>query len=119
MINYIPADKLIAEVKALKRRKGFLPFENMEITEAYMARGVQFTCDDIVNLIQSLKQDQPKVDLEKELDKFYGMYRKDGKTYDITDDEEVCDWKEDGNSWFKIEFARYFYELGLNTRKEE
>lgn len=60
MGKYIDADKLISEVKALKRRKGFLSFENTEITEAYMARGVQFTCDDVVNLIQSLQQEQPE-----------------------------------------------------------
>ena len=59
--KYISAEKLIAEIKALKRRKGFLPFENTEITEAYMARGVQFTCDDIVNLIISLQQEQPEL----------------------------------------------------------
>lgn len=65
------------------------------------------------------KQEQSDVDLEKELDKFYGMYRKDGKTYDITNDEEVSDWKENGNFLFEIEIARYFYELGLNARKEK
>jgi hypothetical protein len=59
-MKYIDSEKLIAEVEALKRRKGFLPFENTEITEAYMARGVQFTCDDIMNLIRSLQQEQPK-----------------------------------------------------------
>lgn len=64
-MKYIDADKLIAEVQALKRRKGFLPIENTEITEAYMARGVQFTCDDIMNLIQSLQQEQEEVELEK------------------------------------------------------
>lgn len=63
MKKYVDADKLITEIKALKSRKGFLPFENTEITEAYMARGVQFTCDDIVNLIQSLQQEQSEKDL--------------------------------------------------------
>lgn len=64
MTNYIPADKLIAEIEVLKHRKGFLPFGKMEITEAYMARGVQFTCDDIVKIIQSLQQEQSEVDLD-------------------------------------------------------
>lgn len=59
-MKYIDVEKLIAEVKALKQRKGFLPFENIDITDAYLARGVQFTCDDIVNLIQSLQQEQAK-----------------------------------------------------------
>ena len=34
-----------------------------------------------------------EVDFEKELDKFFGMYRKDGRTYDIEDNEECVDWK--------------------------
>ena len=67
-MKYIDTEKLIAEIEALKHRKGFLPFENTEITEAYMARGVQFTCDDIVKIIQSLQQEQPEVDLVAELE---------------------------------------------------
>lgn len=59
------------------------------------------------------------VDLEKELDKFYGMYRKDGKTYGIKSNEKVSDWKENGNFLFKIELVRHFYELGLKAGKEE
>lgn len=164
-MKYIDVEKLRAEIEVLKRKKGFLPFENTEITEAYMARGVQFTCDDIVKIIQSLQQERPKeichkcvyhgkdddycycphlgmqrqinengvydctgfyeteqeqseVDLEKELDKFYGMYRKDGKTYDIKDGEECVDWKEMFNPYAEIEFAQHFFNLGLNARKK-
>lgn len=77
-MKYIPAEKLIAEIEALKRREGFLPLENMEITEAYMARGVQFACDDIVYIITSLQQEQKEVDLEKFTEKiktFQGRYK--------------------------------------------
>lgn len=63
MGKYVDSEKLIAEIKALKRRKGFLPLENTEITEAYMARGIQFACDDIVNLITSLQQEQFNKDI--------------------------------------------------------
>lgn len=55
--KYIDAEKLKAEIKALKLRKGVLPIENTEITEAYMARGIQFACDDIVCIVNSLQQE--------------------------------------------------------------
>lgn len=54
-----------------------------------------------------------EVDFEKEIDKFYGIYRKDGKTYAIEDNEECFDWKEDCNPDFEIAFAKHFFELGM------
>lgn len=54
-----------------------------------------------------------EVNLEKEIDKFYGIYRKDGKTYSIEDNEECFDWKEDCNPDFEIAFAKHFFELGM------
>lgn len=61
----------------------------------------------------------PEVDLEKEFDKFYRVYRdKTGKTYDIEDNEPCFDWKEDELAKHEIHIARHFYELGLNARKE-
>ena len=67
------------------------------------------------NLPEEIEEES--VDLEKELDKFYGMYRKGGQTYDIKDGEKCADWKEMCNPDFRIALVRYFYELGLK-RKE-
>lgn len=103
-MKYIDAEKLIAEIEALKYRKGFLSFENTEITEAYMARGVQFTCDDIVKIIQSLQREQPEVDLEKEVVSIC-------KTYGITEHLDA----ELGPLDIK-NIARHFYELGKNSK---
>lgn len=103
MVKYIDAERLKTEIEALKRRKGFLPLGKAEITEAYMARGVQFTCDDIVNLIQSLQQEQSEVDLEKVLSGFIGRYAHENS----------------GEYPSAIDIAHYFYDLRLNTRKEE
>lgn len=63
------------------------------------------------------KLEQPEVDLEKEMDKFYGMYRdKTGKTYDVKDNEPCFDWKEDELSEHEKRLARHFYELGKNSK---
>jgi len=108
------------EFNRFKQITGMINFPaHMEVYKRIILWFMAWGADNLPNLNKvtdpnglDFQQEQPEVDLEKELDKFYGMYRKDGKTYDITDDEEVSDWKEDGNSWFKIEFARHFYELG-------
>lgn len=60
-----------------------------------------------------------EVDLEKEIDKFFGIYRKNGRAYSTEDNEECLDWKVDCNPDFEIAFAKYFFELGLNARKDE
>ena len=77
---------------------------------------VEYIRADLVE--QFLQQKQPEVDLEKEIDKYYGMYRdKAGETYDIEDDEPCFDWKEDELSENKMHMARYFYELGKKSLK--
>ena len=53
------------------------------------------------------------VDLEKELDKFYGMYRRDGQTFNLEDNKECVDWKVDCNPKFEKSFAKHFFELGM------
>ena len=60
-----------------------------------------------------------EVDLEKELDKFYGMYRKDEQTFSLEDNEECVDWKVDCNPKFEKAFAKHFFELGLKAQKGE
>ena len=59
--------------------------------------------------------DVKEVDLAKEIDKFYGMYRKNGITFSIEDNQECLDWKEDCNPDFEIGFARHFFELGMRV----
>ena len=54
-----------------------------------------------------------EMDLEKEIDKFYGMYRKNGITYSTEDNEECLDWKIDCNPNFVKAFAKHFFELGI------
>ena len=57
------------------------------------------------------------VDLEKGMDKFYGIYRDDnGNTFDKEDNEPCFDWKNAELSEHEMELARYFYELGRNSK---
>ena len=96
-MKYIDAEKIRSEVERIK--------------EAGCASPIS-VCNDILSFIDFLQQEQPEVDLEKEMDKYYGMYRdKTGKTYDIKDGEPCFDWKEDGLSEHEMRFARHFYEL--------
>lgn len=99
-----------------KRNHKNSSFKKEEITTWYAPSNGTKHCIDYI------QQEQPEADLdfEKEMDSFFGVYRKDGKTYGIEDDEEYADWKEDCNPYFEIDLARHFYELGLrNARKEE
>jgi len=52
---------------------------------------------DTLALIDSLQQDQPEIDIEKEIDKLVSLEY---------DERDMC-------------IARHFYELGKNARKEE
>lgn len=95
-----------------KRNHNNSSFKTEEITTWYAPSKGTKQCIDYI------QQERPEVDLEKEMDKYYGMYRDtNGKTYDYDNNEPCFDWKEDGLAEHKLRFARHFYELGLNARK--
>ena len=96
--KYIDAEKLKAEIerhiKDVKdAEKKFTP--NMGFFDAKLS-GIY----DVLAIIDSLQQEQSEVDLEKEID----------KTVSECTNGYNFDWDR---------FAHHFYELGLNTRKEE
>ena len=115
-MKYIDAEKLKAKIK---QRKANIETYCLQSNHDKRFDVVPEQLSNILSDIDSLQQEQPEVDLEKEIDHYYGMYRKGGKTYDIKDGEECADWKEMGNPYSEIAFARHFYELGRNARKEE
>ena len=107
MAHLINKDAVVAEIE--KRIK-----EIDEIGTYLSPKGV------LTNLLCRLDTLEVKeVDLEKEIDNFYGMYRKNGKTYLIEDNEECVDWKVDCNPNFEKAFAKHFFELGLKAQKEK
>lgn len=96
-MKYIDADRLKAEID---RQKIGYNTDGKHSAEYN-------TCRKILDIIASLQQEQPKVDLEEEITKWID-------SGDITD-TRFADYDDSD-----IErTARYFYELGLNARKEE
>ena len=122
-MKYIDAEKLIAEIERLKnqnerrldnivpiRRKDTMDEEQLtkielrdKVDKAYL-NGVLITLSDILSFITSLQQEQPEVDLEREIIKYKVPF---------SDDREYL------NEQTLDAIARHFYELGLNAKKEE
>lgn len=102
-MKYIPADKLKAEIERLKERaqaervlhpKTILAVKNFLLIQDY---------DSLLSIIASLQQEQPEVDLEKEIDKYLMTIKA---------------WQIQEAPFTSMEnIARHFYELG-KARKE-
>ena len=110
MEQYIPKDALVAW--ALEELKLAEKFYKETESDVYFGK---------INLLKKQLSflgtiEVKEVDLEKEIDKFYGMYRKDGQTFSLEDNEECVDWKVDCNPEFEKSFAKHFFELGLKTQ---
>lgn len=110
-MKYIDADRLKAEIKGFRN----IARERVDDEDTYflgMAQGY----DNSISIIDSLQQEQPKVDLEKEMTAYIERH------FHIRYDETL----EVGNDPLTThdfeEIARHFAEWGaihLNARKEE
>ena len=98
-MNYIPADKLIAEIE--RRLKIVEPHKDTFESAAACRKELIW----MKEFILSLQQEQPEVDLLKALDDYYN--KEDFGPSDAIEYETHKD------------IARHFYELGLNARKEK
>ena len=96
MSKYIDAEKLNA---GIRRRIKELDNDKYLSTHCKTSRIAELHYID--RFIDSLQQEQPEVDLEKEVDTTMKRY-----LYHITCREE------------QISFARHFYELGLKARSK-
>lgn len=97
--KYIDADKLIAEIKRLK--EPYRPYlsDCEGDYEIGWREGCNNALDGILSFIDSLQQEQPEVDIRKELDGLELMGSNDARDIQT--------------------IARHFYELGLKARKEK
>ena len=106
MAKYIDADRLRAEIKKrLKNVRDYMNGGGMKYKgpRYYKMQGKESAYDALLNIIDSLQQEQPEVDLKKEIDR-----------------ELDTRWKGEYLSTSKFrESARHFFNLGLNARKEE
>lgn len=113
MNMYIDANKLKTVIKRQQRMLTLLAYTEQASVrrDSALQNGVYVYILDIIN---SLQQEQPKVDLEKEINIEISKWtcyeeigfgaRYDAKPFDSRDIEKI---------------ARHFYNLGLNARKEE
>ena len=96
MSKYIDAEKLIERLEEMKRAE----YENCGGVNSKTG-----ALQEVQELITSLQQEQPEVDLKEEITSFFS---KNPIPY-----EHITDWPLLKNT------ALHFYELGLNARKEE
>lgn len=110
-MKLIDKDKIIAEIERLRKEDGN-PYFPSETADKYYARGVHFTCDGLVNFLNTLEVKE--VDLEKELNKFIEQQ----KAY-VKDDRVVeYDNGDTFNHIYDLEdVAKHFFELGLKAQK--
>lgn len=108
MRKFIETDKLLAEIeRRIKETESMKPsFDQFWAAQISAFKGVK-------TIITTLQQEQPEVDIAKEIEEYF-------KGWFV--DEDLGLVKSD--SWSCIvedvkEVARHFYELGLNAKKEE
>lgn len=105
-MKYIDSEKLLAEIERLiEETKSMKPaFDQFWAGQISAFKGA-------IKIAESLQQEQPEVDLEKEIDRFW--------------DSCIKHKNERGGNviWSnKLEvkvLARHFFDMGLNARKEE
>lgn len=97
-MKYINAEKLKAEIKRLEEMD--YPCDTYEESV-----GFYYALDCIKSFIDSHQQEQPEVDLEKEIER-------------IVENEERFMKFQVKEQLIKY-VARHFYELGLNARKDD
>lgn len=126
--KYIDADKLKAEID-----KRYAEYRAKMKTEDFTYyEGMADALDLFEQFLESLQQEQPTLDIDEEIDKFmFAPFQNFERVsrhclVDMGDGKEwvpVYDWKittyKRADAHFLRKFARHFYELGLNARKED
>lgn len=104
VMKYIDTKRLIAEIERLQKENSFIANHAFNSNMRNFYDGEVDCCKQLLSFINSLQQEQPEVDLEKE----YKEYVEDDPVF-----------RTFTNRIVGLAIARHFYELGLNTRKED
>ncbi len=113
-MKYIDAEKMKAEIerridKCAKQREDMQNAQCNALAEDAAARMGELQC--LLESIDSLQQEQPEVDLEKEIVEWIPEHIRGGE-----DEWKEC--REAITKWGEI-VARHFFELGLKAGKEK
>ena len=100
-MKYIDAKKLKKIVEQAKQRA----LKGAEVDEDMYCDGRAYAFEEVLLEIDSLQQEQPEVDLEKEIKH---MVECEAEYMIFQDKRQLISY-----------MARHFYELGFNARKEE
>lgn len=115
-MRYIDAEKLIAEIE---RQKSLFSTEKekegLSKTDKLSLGARIASLEETIVLIDSLQQEQPEVDLKKEIETYFkGWYM------DETDQGYILHTPDDHAGLMSVkQVARHFYELGLNAKEEK
>lgn len=126
MNKYIDAEKLYKQVDELMAHFAELEKENESDNEYFsneyfsiFYQGKREMCSELLDIINSLQQEQSDMDLERKVEDFCLEYdaRKE-IWYGLTPQDQGLLTKP---TWvnFAMNIAHHFYELGLNARKDE
>ena len=112
-MKYIDAEELRTKVNEL-RQDWLSGSTGLEVGEAGAELGAAESILDSFDDIIDFFQQQPEVDLEKEIEEQINMYHNEceKKLNQMSDDDTDIGFLTLNN------FARHFYELGLNARKK-
>lgn len=112
-MKYIDTDKLRVEIE--RRLAAYQ--KNFDKADNKIARlstdGRIASLKALLPFIDSLQQEQPNIDMEEEVKEYFKGYWPGMKT------PEACNHQMVFTPPAIMRMIEYFYELGLNTRKEE
>jgi hypothetical protein len=116
-MKYIDAEKIYKQVDGLLAHFVELR-DKINPCDKYLSsfyQGKAKMCCQLLDIINSLQQEQSDVNLEEEIDMYVDGWRESGNEYfGLVNDEGWSVTVEDIRN-----VARHFYGLGLNARKEE
>ena len=107
-MKYIDADRLWAEIERRIYEISHPLKDGYEVQSIGKIEGLS----ELLEVIDSLQQEQPEVDLEKEIEEYFEGWSDDSEYGQAIMRNCTCAGVDECK-----DIARYFYNLGLNARK--